>query len=95
MNADLLHTLKHRLEQSEVAIGRCANSVRDNAGRREARIGEMGHDRDYSPFGKRRPATPPRLYLLDRCWRLRAIPTGRELVCGIFQTDVGLEVRAG
>jgi hypothetical protein len=26
---------------------------------------------------------------------LRALPTGRELVCGIFQTDAGLEVRAG
>ena len=29
------------------------------------------------------------------CWRLRALPTGRELVCGIFETTAGLEVRAG
>lgn len=38
---------------------------------------------------------PPRMELVERCWRLRAIATDRELVCGIFQTSAGLEVRAG
>ncbi len=38
---------------------------------------------------------PTRLQLLERGWRLRALPTGRELVCAIFQTAFGLEVRAG
>lgn len=28
-------------------------------------------------------------------WRLRVVPTGRELVCGIFETDAGLEGRCG
>ena len=55
----------------------------------------MTRDPNYSPFGKIRPPKPPRLDLLERCWRLRATPTGRELVCGIFETDAGLEVRAG
>jgi hypothetical protein len=51
-------------------------------------------DERYTPFsGRQAPA--PRLDLLERCWRLRALPTGRELVCGIFETDAGLEVRAG
>ena len=54
----------------------------------------MSNDPTYTPFVERE-ARPPRLDLLERCWRLRALPTGRELVCGIFQTDAGLEVRAG
>ena len=41
------------------------------------------------------PSRLPKLELLERCWRLRTIASGQELVCGIFQTDAGLEVRAG
>ena len=54
----------------------------------------MVADSDYTPFGAR-AARQPRLELLERCWRLRAKATGRELVCGIFQVASGLEVRAG
>src|SRR4029434_835149 len=54
----------------------------------------MSNDPTYTPCVGRE-ARPPRLDLLERCWRLRALPTGRELVCGIFQSDAGLEVRAG
>jgi hypothetical protein len=54
----------------------------------------MARDPNYTPFVGR-AAPRPRLDLLQRCWRLRALPTGRELVCGIFQTAAGLEVRAG
>lgn len=55
----------------------------------------MARDPDYTPFAAPTERRTPRLELLERCWRIRALPTGRELVCGIFQTDVGLEVRAG
>ena len=55
----------------------------------------MTHDPIYTPFARPRGLSRPRLDLLERCWRLRALPTGREVVCGIFQTDSGLEVRAG
>lgn len=40
------------------------------------------------------PAPPPRLDLLERCWTLHG-PSGRPIVCGLYQTDVGLEVRVG
>ncbi len=43
----------------------------------------------------RKTPAPPRLELLERCWRLRTVVGGQEVVCGIFQTDAGLEVRAG
>jgi hypothetical protein len=32
--------------------------------------------------------------LIETCWEL-ANPQGRVLSCGIYQTDVGLETRAG
>lgn len=40
------------------------------------------------------PPRPPRLELLEPCWRFRG-PTRRVVSCGIYTTDVGLEVRAG
>lgn len=55
----------------------------------------MSRDPDYQPFGKARPPQTPRLDLLERCGRLRVKPSGRDLVCAIFETDAGLEVRAG
>lgn len=42
----------------------------------------------------RRPEPEPRLELLETVWRMRA-PSGRVLSCGLYQTDVGLEVRVG
>jgi len=38
----------------------------------------MSNDPTYTPSVERE-ARPPRLDLLERCWRLRALPTGREL----------------
>jgi hypothetical protein len=49
----------------------------------------------YTPFAAPRRRHPPRLELLERCWRLRSQLTGRDLVCAIFETAAGLEVRAG
>ena len=51
----------------------------------------MTSDPNYSPFGAGRKRPSPRLELLERCWRLRATPTGRELVYGIFETATGLK----
>ena len=55
----------------------------------------MTRDPNYAPFALRRQPKRARLDLVERCWRLCVMPTARELVCGIFQTDAGLEVRAG
>ena len=41
-----------------------------------------------------RPRPSQRFELVGRCWRLRTVAGGQEVVCGIFQTDAGLEVRA-
>jgi len=42
----------------------------------------------------RRPDPVPRLDLLETAWQLRA-PSGRILTCGVYETDVGLEIRVG
>lgn len=43
-----------------------------------------------------RPLPEPRLELVERCWRMLSRQKAtRILVCGIYRTDVGLEVRAG
>lgn len=42
----------------------------------------------------RRPDPEPKLILIETCWQMRA-PSGRILTCGVFSTDVGLEVRVG
>ena len=48
---------------------------------------------DYAPFdGRRRQAPTP--VLLTECWRLFG-PSGKPIVCGIYRTDAGLEVRCG
>ena len=41
-------------------------------------------------------APEPRLELLETCWRVTA-PSGssKVLACGVYRTDVGLELRAG
>lgn len=49
---------------------------------------------DYTPFKGRIDTTPPRLELLETCWRF-AGPSGRTFECGLYRTDVGLELRAG
>ena len=50
-------------------------------------------DPDYSPF-KGASHHEPRLELLETCWRFTG-PNGRTFECGIYRTDVGLELRAG
>jgi hypothetical protein len=55
----------------------------------------MTRDPTSTPFGAARRRPAPRLELLERCWRLRTRPTGRDVVCAIFETAAGLEVRAG
>ena len=47
----------------------------------------------YTPFTWHRPQ-PPTLTLIETCWELTS-PRRRVLSCGIYQTDVGLETRAG
>jgi hypothetical protein len=39
-----------------------------------------------------RPTIEPRLDLLEVCWRVVG-PTEKVIECGIYRTDVGLEVR--
>ena len=41
-----------------------------------------------------RPPREPRLDLLETCWRFLG-PSRRVFECGIYRTDVGLELRAG
>ena len=41
------------------------------------------------------PRPPAPVQLLERCWRMRSVETGRFLDCGIYQTADGLELRAG
>ena len=41
----------------------------------------------------RHEPSPPRLDLLDTCWRFVG-PSKRVFVCEIYETDIGLEVRA-
>ena len=36
----------------------------------------------------------PKLELVERCWRMRTVADAREVVCGIYQVEYGLEVRA-
>lgn len=43
----------------------------------------------------RPPAPEPRLELLEECWRLQSQHSHRILTCGIYRTDLGLEVRCG
>jgi hypothetical protein len=47
----------------------------------------------YTPFTWHRPQ-PPTLALIETCWELTG-PRGRVLTYGIYQTDAGLETRAG
>ena len=41
-----------------------------------------------------RPRQAPRLELVEALWRMTG-PRGRVLACGVYRTDVGLEVRCG
>jgi hypothetical protein len=41
-----------------------------------------------------RPKREPRLDLIEVCWRVVG-PSANVIECGIYRTDVGLEVRAG
>jgi hypothetical protein len=48
---------------------------------------------EYAPFdGRRREAPAP--VLITECWRLVG-PSGKPIVCGIYKTDAGIEVRCG
>jgi len=47
----------------------------------------MSNDPTYTPSVERE-ARPPRLDLLERCWRLRALPTGRELVALVHESEL-------
>ena len=47
----------------------------------------------YTPFTWHSPQ-PPTLTLIETCWEMTS-PRGRVLSCGIYQTDAGLETRAG
>jgi hypothetical protein len=55
----------------------------------------MPHMRDpeYSRF-KKASRREPRLELLKTCWRF-IDPSQRIFECGIYRTDLGLEVRVG
>jgi hypothetical protein len=44
--------------------------------------------------GVARHDTTAEEHQIDLCWRMRA-PTGRLLMCGLYQTADGLELRAG
>jgi hypothetical protein len=51
----------------------------------------------YGPWDDRmtpRPKIEPRLDLLEVCWRVVG-PSENVIECGIYRTDVGLEVRVG
>ena len=43
----------------------------------------------------RPPAPEPRLERLEVCWRMQSQHSQRVLSCGIYRTDLGLEVRCG
>lgn len=48
---------------------------------------------DYTPFTGRRPSEPT-LFRIETAWQLRS-PTCRTLDCGIYSTEIGIEVRMG
>jgi hypothetical protein len=37
----------------------------------------------------------PQLELVEACWQLHSPATNRLVTCAVYQTDVGLELRAG
>jgi hypothetical protein len=43
---------------------------------------------------RRRPPIEPRLELVEMCWRFVG-PSRKVFECGVYRTDVSLEVRAG
>lgn len=49
---------------------------------------------NFDPYSSKWQPVVPRLDLLETCWQVKA-PSGRVLSCGIYQTDAGLETRAG
>jgi len=55
--------------------------------------GAIVSEERYTPFTWQRPS-PPTLTLIEACRELTS-PRGRVLSCGIYQTDAGLETRAG
>jgi hypothetical protein len=48
-------------------------------------------DSGYSPFQARKNG-PPKLDLVETFWRVVG-PTGKPIVCGVYETEAGLEVR--
>jgi hypothetical protein len=43
----------------------------------------------------RAPEQPPRLELIETCWRFKSPSDGRVIFCAIYRTDAGPELRAG
>jgi hypothetical protein len=48
-------------------------------------------DSGYSPFQAKKNE-PPKLDLVEMFWRIVG-PSGKPIVCGIYETSAGLEVR--
>jgi hypothetical protein len=49
------------------------------------------HDSGYTPFSGRH-SEPPTLELIEMLWRVVG-PSGKEIVCGVYRVETGLEVR--
>ena len=49
---------------------------------------------DFDPYRSHWRENVPPITLLETCWQMKS-RKGRMLTCGIFRTEIGLEVRAG